>query len=248
MSPASSPSGRSGRESRSASRLFPPRPSRSSWRSCTSQTRPTGTTSRPPGLSCATSAGGHFFGRGRHEDDVERRLVGPAEVAVAAPDGDVGVPEAPESGRGRLGQRVDQLHAEHTAPPGARAPRPGTRTPCRLPARGPTVTDARAPSSTPRCRVARWSGRGRWGGASRRRRLRGQSAARTRGAARRAWRRAPARPSRRARRSARRPSRGAPARTRPASGSPDVQSAGAIDATISQPATMNAKSALCHQL
>ena len=145
--------------------------SRSSW---PMKADPTGATSRPPGLSCSISGCGHFLGRRGQHDHVERRVLGPAAIAVAGAHCDVArsrvAAAAPSLRASELRHDLDRVHLARPAP---RAPRPGSRSRCRSRARGRRVRRrAAARSSTRRCRAARSSGRGRSAAGGRRRRQR----------------------------------------------------------------------------
>ena len=115
---------------------------------------------RPPGLSCATSAGGTLRRRGGDHDAVEGRLLRPARrsrrrCALRCCRSRV-LPGAP---RACLPRRLDELDRCRPGAPLRRARRPGSRSRCRPPAPRAAASGRADRSRARRCTAARWSGR-----------------------------------------------------------------------------------------
>ena len=81
----------------------------------------------------------HVIRRARHDDRIERRRLRPALVAIARAHVDVAIAEPLQDPRAaRFAERLhdlDRIHLRHRA---ARAPPPGSPSPCRSPARDPS--------------------------------------------------------------------------------------------------------------
>ena len=92
--------------------LVSPSSPRATTLSCCTSSSPSGSTIRPPGLSCSSNALGRLVGGGGDQDAVERRVLRPAARAVADAHLDV-VAEQREPRLGGFGEFLDDFDAEH---------------------------------------------------------------------------------------------------------------------------------------